>query len=176
MTFTIGSDYGYVIMTAGMIGFQIIITGGMISRIRGKLFSKEFFENNFPEFKGHYPRNGYPDMGSGRYSAKLSDSDWLTFNNYQRAHYNYVENVASILIFLLLSGLFYPRMSSLLGVFYIVGRFLYSLGYQTKGPRGRAIGSVFTNLSAVILFLMTMYGGFNHSGGLTGFKLLLSGK
>ena len=29
---------------------------------------------------------GYPDMGSGRVSDKLEDSDWFAFNNAQRAY------------------------------------------------------------------------------------------
>ena len=32
----------------------------------------------------------YPDMGSGRYSAKLTMDQWTDFNNAQRAHQNYV--------------------------------------------------------------------------------------
>jgi len=34
---------------------------------------------------------GYPDMGSGVYSMKLSYKDWYDFNNGQRVHLNYVE-------------------------------------------------------------------------------------
>jgi len=44
-----------------------------------------------------YPEEGYPDMGNGLYASKLDEEDWVTFNNAQRAHYNYLEGVASIL-------------------------------------------------------------------------------
>ncbi|KAI9145373.1 hypothetical protein BKA69DRAFT_1051055 [Paraphysoderma sedebokerense] len=29
----------------------------------------------------------YPDMGNGRYAAKLTDDQWKEFNNAQRVHY-----------------------------------------------------------------------------------------
>lgn len=34
-------------------------------------------------------------MGSGRNTKHLSDEEWVRFNNYMRAHYNYVESGAS---------------------------------------------------------------------------------
>jgi len=36
-------------------------------------------------------KEGYPDMGSGRYSDKLSWKDWYYFNLAQRCHMNYLE-------------------------------------------------------------------------------------
>jgi hypothetical protein len=55
-----------------------------IGKVR-KMFSKEWLTaQGFP----NAVKGGYPDMGNGRYAAKLSDDDWLKFNNYQRAHYN----------------------------------------------------------------------------------------
>lgn len=75
----------------------------------------------------------YPDMGGGQFSNKLSMDEWMEFANAQRAHYNYVEGVASILVFLLISGLFFPRYTALCGITYIVGRVLYGAGYKAKG-------------------------------------------
>ena len=91
-------------------------------------------------------------MGSGLYASKLDEEDWVTFNNAQRAHYNYLEGVASILalevlltsylltwylistfIFKLLSGLFFPQFSAVVGVAYVIGRALYGIGYRSKG-------------------------------------------
>jgi hypothetical protein len=76
---------------------------------------------------------GYPDMGNGRYAAKLSDEDWVTFNNYQRAHYNYIEGIAVIVILTLMAGIWYPRLAVITGIAYIIGRQLYAIGYQTGG-------------------------------------------
>jgi hypothetical protein len=35
-------------------------------------------------------KGGYPDMGNGRYSAKLPYQEWYRFNNAQRVHNNFV--------------------------------------------------------------------------------------
>jgi hypothetical protein len=71
------------------------------------MFSKEWLTTQ--GFKDAV-KGGYPDMGSGRYSAKLSDEEWIKFNNYQRAHYNVgfryyfvpINNYVMILICLIL--------------------------------------------------------------------------
>jgi len=68
----LNTDFGYVIMAAGLIAFQVIFTGVGVSSIRSKLFNKKYFEdfegfkNRFPQFKT-FPTNGYPDMGTGRF-------------------------------------------------------------------------------------------------------------
>jgi hypothetical protein len=88
-----------VIAVAAVIGLQVILEGIPIGGLRRKLFSAEFFAKHFPTLKP-LPKGGYPDMGNGRFSAKLSDEEWLKFNYAQRAHQNYVEGAASILTFL----------------------------------------------------------------------------
>jgi hypothetical protein len=45
------------------------------------------------------------------------------------------EGVATILTFLLISGLFFPRYTAALGAVYIFGRVLYGIGYRWKGER-----------------------------------------
>ena len=42
----------------------------------------------------------YPDMGNGFFAKTLNQQQWTHFNNFQRAHYNYVEGIASVLVFL----------------------------------------------------------------------------
>lgn len=74
-------------------------------------------------------------MGEGQFSQKLSLDDWMTFGNAQRAHYNYIEGVASIISALAVSGLFFPRYTAILGVVYIVGRLVYANGYRMAGQR-----------------------------------------
>lgn len=51
-------------------------------------------------------------MGNGRFSEKLTDDQWKEFNNYQRAHQNYVEGLAMAISFQLFAGLFYPRAAA----------------------------------------------------------------
>ncbi len=70
----------------------------------------------------------YPDMGNGRFSAKLkyfnisnfSDKDWEEFNNYQRVHGNYLESLPSVYTFLFMGGYFYPKLQASLGALYVV--------------------------------------------------------
>ena len=62
----------------------------------------------FPLRRDKLPAGGYPDMGSGRYSALLPYADWLSFNNAQRAHQNYIEGATSAVTLALVSGLKSP--------------------------------------------------------------------
>ncbi|KAJ3123450.1 hypothetical protein HK098_001890 [Nowakowskiella sp. JEL0407] len=65
-----------VILSSLAINLQCTLTGSQMAGVREKFDVK------------------YPDMGQGRYTSKLNDKDWETFNNYQRVHYNYVESAA----------------------------------------------------------------------------------
>lgn len=66
-------------MVAAMMAVQVLLQGFSIGSIRRKLFTEEFFKKNFPNHK--YAKGGYPDMGNGRYSAKLSIEDWQKLVN-----------------------------------------------------------------------------------------------
>ncbi|OMJ13310.1 Microsomal glutathione S-transferase 3, partial [Smittium culicis] len=92
----------------------------------------------------------YPDMGSGRFSAKLSDKEWAEFNNIMRVHQNYVEQLPLAILSVLVNGLFNPIQSAIAGEVYIIGRFIYAYGYKSHGPKGRMTGAMITILA--ILF------------------------
>eukprot|EP00005_Dracoamoeba_jomungandri_P005421 CAMPEP_0174258656 /NCGR_PEP_ID=MMETSP0439-20130205/7616_1 /TAXON_ID=0 /ORGANISM="Stereomyxa ramosa, Strain Chinc5" /LENGTH=156 /DNA_ID=CAMNT_0015342247 /DNA_START=37 /DNA_END=507 /DNA_ORIENTATION=+ len=151
---------------------QVVLQGFSVGRIRSKLFTKNFFSTHFPEIKSP-AKGGYPDMGNGRYSQKLTHEQWLEFNNYQRAHYNYVEGAASIMTLELLAGLFYPKLSAIAGFVYVIGRALYAIGYRRNGPQGRLIGALLLDGGIVTLFGAAVYGGFTFAGGIPGLKRLL---
>lgn len=72
-------------------------------------------------------------MGNGRYASKLSDEEWVTFNNYQRAHYNYLEGITLIVAVTLVAGIWYPRFAVVAGLIYVIGREIYAIGYRTGG-------------------------------------------
>lgn len=86
-------------------------------------------------------------MGNGRYSEKLSYSQWYKFNNAQRAHYNLVESAPSIFAFLFISGLYFPIPSAVLGLVVVISRIIYSIGYVSGGPGGRLIGALLVDLA-----------------------------
>ncbi|KAI9202420.1 uncharacterized protein BJ171DRAFT_514012 [Polychytrium aggregatum] len=120
----ISSDYGYVILVAGAFCFNLYTTGVSVGFQRRK--------HNIP----------YPDMGCGPYANKLELKDWTEFNNYQRAHYNYIESFGIVMTSLLVGGVFYPRLQAALGAAHLVGRILYTYGYQKSGPQSRYKGAL----------------------------------
>ena len=134
--------YVYVLLDAVVMSFLIIFIGGMAGSLRGK--------DPWKSVK-------YPDQGSGIYANKLKESDWITFNNYQRAHYNFLEGIASALTLLFISGLFYPRLVGVLGAVYNVGRLLYAIGYQRNGPKGRTVGVILVDGALVVMLVLCLY-------------------
>ena len=114
---------------------------------------KEHFGTIHKEATGEdITKGGAPDMGSGRYSEKLSYKDWLQFNNGQRAHYNYIEMAPSTLVLLLIAGIYFPIPSAALGLAIAIFRLMYAIGYSNSGPNGRLIGAGGNDL--VLLALM----------------------
>ncbi|KAI9220384.1 hypothetical protein BC828DRAFT_383669 [Blastocladiella britannica] len=82
----------------------------------------------------------YPDMGSGIFAAKLSEKDWIAFNNVQRAHYQYLEQLPTAISLAVLAGLYRPQLSAVMCLTYVLGRELYSHGYIKHGSSGRFNG------------------------------------
>ena len=138
-TFDVSKDFGYVLLVVSAIAFEVIITGfAVVSKSRSKFFNREFLEKNFGEEHKKATgkaigRGGYPDMGTGRYSQKLSYADWLEFNQAQRVHYNFVEQVTSIIVFLIIGGLRYPLLATGFGVLYFVARIFFTFYVSRKG-------------------------------------------
>jgi len=138
---SVPKEFGYVLWTASLMGFQCVLTGGLfVGPARGKAFGAEFQEaakraGLLEEHKkatgeDKLPGNGYPDMGSGRFTALLPYAKWLAFNNAQRAHGNYVEGIASALVLLLTAGIYNPRWATILGLTYVAGRQVYAHGCE----------------------------------------------
>jgi hypothetical protein len=110
------------------------------------------------------PRGGYPDMGTGRYAALLPYASWYRFANAQRAHYNYVESVASVLAFSLLGGLHYPRFAAGATAGYVVGREVYAYLYSKKGPGARSAGALILDVALLALFGSAVASGLKIAG------------
>ena len=79
----------------------------MAGRKRSTYFSEEYmrrFETEHEkEVGGKLPKGGYPDMGNGRYTVDWTYDQWFIFNNYQRAHYNYMEHLTQVIVWILIS-------------------------------------------------------------------------
>ena len=103
------------------------------------------------------PNLGYPDMGNGRYSKDLTYEQWFSFNNWQRCHYNFLESLTPILVWILLSSLYQPLAAGILGLVYFVGRIFYTRGYMATA-NNRIIGALLVDISLLGLFILSLVG------------------
>jgi len=163
---TITSEYGLVIWAAVSIIVECAVFSASIGSYRRRIFNQEFMEREFGEEhkKATGQRiavGGFPDTGNGWYSKKLSYKDWYDFNNAQRAHLNLVEFIFIVLPLLLLGGLYEPFWSAVAGFTFFLGRILYSIGYKAKGPQGRLVGALISEVALLPLLYFTVRFGYN---------------
>ena len=84
---------------------------------RGTAFNRDFLSQWDTEHaaamgEGTKPANGgYPDCGQGIYSEKLAYKDWVQFNLNQRAHKNFIENLASFCFTIIAVGIAMPKVA-----------------------------------------------------------------
>lgn len=66
---------------------------------------QQFDREHGEAFNGEKPAGlGFPDTGNGRFSKMLPYKDWLKFNNAQRVHYNFLENLPIILALIVIAS------------------------------------------------------------------------
>ena len=107
-------------------------------------------------FGSDAPKGGYPDDGNGYYSQKLSYADWYIFNNWQRAHMNFLETFTAVAVMTLITAINQPLWGLISIWTLVVGRIFYGFGYCQKGPGGRLLGALITDIA----LLAVMIGGF----------------
>ncbi|KAJ2663825.1 Microsomal glutathione S-transferase 3 [Coemansia sp. RSA 1200] len=142
MAIVIGSDFGYTVLAAVGITLQCLATAMSVTGARKK-----------------YNIN-YPDNGGGRYSDKVSDEDWVAFNNIKRTSDNYLEQVGMVLVALVLAGLYQPKLAASFGATYMLGRFAYAHGYVAGGADKRIYGAPIMGVSFLALVLTAGYNAF----------------
>eukprot|EP01065_Artemidia_motanka_P048421 TRINITY_DN7790_c0_g1_i1.p1 TRINITY_DN7790_c0_g1~~TRINITY_DN7790_c0_g1_i1.p1 ORF type:complete len:175 (+),score=41.08 TRINITY_DN7790_c0_g1_i1:72-596(+) len=174
MQITFPEGYEWVVLNAVMICVMCFFTSLIPGLARGRYFTKAFFEKNFPELKGTIPDSGYPDCGSGRYSQKLSHAEWEGFNNAQRVHVNFVENVTTYVVLTLATGLFHTGWALKCSAAIIVGRFAYTLGYTNIGAKGRIPGALLSLLGLIGLVGGAVHGCVTYGGGQGYLSVLMS--
>lgn len=163
-TISVPAKYGWVILASAAIGFQCFVTGFAIAqKKRMKYFNKKFMEENFQEAHKAVggdlplPKGGYPDQGNGRYSDKLTYEQWFDFNNAQRVHQNYTENIGVVVPATLIAGLAFPQTAAIAGGAHILGRFLYAMGYTSKkGGDNREAGAFLAHGSTVLNVVLSL--------------------
>ncbi len=158
---TFDKDFKHVLGPLVGIAIQCIFTAFVAGGGRRKIFNEEYLRKNFGEQHKkatgeEFPKDGYPDNGTGLYSSKLDYASWWKFNNGQRAHYNFLEQVASVAILLIVGGLAYPCASAILGWVYFAGRIVYTIGYVKKGPNGRLPGAGLLDVGLLGLMVVSV--------------------
>ena len=163
---TIPCCYGWVLLSVVVIAIECWLVGGfVVMPARTKAFNKEFMKSTFgeehkSEIGGEVSSAGYPDMGCGKYAEKLPYKDWYQFNNAQRCHYNFVENLTIMVVCLLVGGLKHPSVAAALGLVYAISRVFYIFGYSRGGPSQRIFGAAvgfFAGLAIMVLALYASY-------------------
>ena len=170
--------YAVILLLIIVSAFQLIMAGFAAMGPRKKVFTKEFFEKNFPEElkAGKIDlKAGYPDVGSGKYAMALTHDQWKDVNNAQRAHVNFLEVFAPMVAFFLIGGLSFPRVIVLLQLVNIVGRFLYQTMYASKGPQGRLMGALLNLASMLGAFLTAIVSAVSLCGGVEGLVAFATG-
>ena len=98
------------------------------------------------------PVGGYPDDGNGYYSRKLSYKDWYVFNNWQRAHLNFLETFSIVVVMSFITAINQPLWAAVVGYVLVLGRIIYGLGYCHAGPKGRLVGAILWDLGLLAVF------------------------
>ena len=100
-------------------------------------------------------KEGYPDTGNGIYSKQLSYKQWYEFNLNQRCHMNCMETVLQQMLFMLVAGVHYPKVSYILGGIACAGRVFYAYGYA-RDPKLRMPGFILTMGSMMSSFFVSL--------------------
>lgn len=160
---SIGTYYGncgLALLSVSLICIEYFVVAYINVQMRAKTFTKEYMDKFSDEHKQSIgtwaaPALGFPDMGNGFYSQDLSYEQWFKFNNCQRCHYNFLEQLTPVIIWILISMMYQPLASGIMGLAYFVGRILYTIGY-VKTANQRIIGAIILDLSYLGLFVLSL--------------------
>lgn len=179
MAIDIPEGYSFVLFMNVLISFACLLVGFVAGSKRSSVFNKKYMEENFAEEIKDHPTlatgQGYPDVGNGYFSNKLSFDKWYAFNNAQRAHQNFLEGLTLIVMISLASGLVYTRLTVLCQIAYLVGRVMYAVQYIKSGPKGRLVGVLIVDVALLTLVVTSIMATLSLGGGIGGFINLVVG-
>ena len=131
-----------------------------VGKARSKAFNKEFMSQFNTEHQAAFgtdaPVLGHPDDGNGYYAQKLGYAEWYEFNNWSRAHMNFLETIAPVMTMVFITALRQPLWACISIYTMVFGRLIYALGYCKAGPKGRVLGAIIVDLGLLSVFV----GGF----------------
>ena len=77
-------------------------------------------------------KQGYPDVGSGRYSKNFSYKEWYNFNMAQNQHMSNLSLVWSVALMCLVAGVKFPFAAFWCGVLYFASKMTVFLPTGSK--------------------------------------------
>ena len=149
ISFDVPDEYPWIVLACLVLCIEAFFASLFVVKARAAHFPNEFMKENFGKLhKETYPGEiarplGFPDIGYGRYSDKLSYKGWIEFNNVVRSHLNIVEQINFLLVIFMIGGLILPKLSMVLAWLGVIGRAIYIIGYVVKGANGRLFGAFF---------------------------------
>lgn len=161
-TVTLPKEFPLVLLAGTILCIEcFVISLVVVVPARMRTFTKEFMNQFNEEHKKFFPDSepsvgGWPDAGDGRYSDKLPYKQWVEFNNAQRVHQNFVEQLPMVLTFLVLGGLVLPKAAMYIGFINAAARIVYTIMYANYGSNYRVIGAVSGSLPLYGLGIATL--------------------
>jgi hypothetical protein len=160
----VSNEFGFVVVAASTVSLHYAIYGIRCGSTRYSTFKVcEDSEEAKAMIQGSkrlksFPKGAHPDAGNGRFSQLLSFDEWYSFNCLQRAHANYGETITPTITCCILSGLFFPRLSSGCAAVGILGREMY-LAAAKKDFNKRGPGFLLANISLLVMAGAALFGG-----------------
>ena len=124
------------------VGFTAVV--GSRKRVFGADFMRQFKYEHQAAFgaSSRVAPLGFPDSGNGLFADKLPYRAWYDLNNNVRVHVNMLESLPTILVFVLVCGLYCPEATLIITAMNCVTRLIYVFMYSKYGPDQRVIGAV----------------------------------
>jgi len=141
----VGCDYGLVMGTVGLSHVMNAYLTYLVVKARKK------YDVQYPALYAEKGQDGAEE-----------------FNCAQRAHQATLESLSMTQILILANGVAFPKLSSLFGLFYVLGRVLYGRGYSKNGPKGRMLGGLISHLGDLPLLILTFVNAFMMIRGIPG--------
>lgn len=153
-------EYPFVLALAGTLAFECLLIGFFAPSIaRNKVYRDPEVEKKIEALHKQElgiglknVKNGFPDMGNGRFSTKemISYKQWLEINKAQRGHKNFLEQLTIVCLLVLVCGIELPLLSCIFAAIYGIFRCLYF-------SRNRFIGFIPSNICLSVLALGALY-------------------
>ena len=129
-------------------------------KARKMAFTPEFmsqFEQEHKDAMGGGKPDGIaqPDQGTGWYSRKLPLAQWVRLMSAQRIIFNYIESFPTMIMFTVISSLYFP-IPALVGIWgTLLGRLIFVVGYK-KSPPLRKPGMMLIMFCQAMMAILSM--------------------